>query len=320
MGGVRVSRPAAGPVRARSRPEGIRWVRADGSPNWSQRIRRREGDARRIASRPAITVAKTTPILGAAEEMARRSVRGLVVVSGDKLEGVLLATDIVNYLGGGPYYRIAETRHRGSLYSALRESVQPIMNPNPLFATIDSMLEDIVKIMVREGVGFLPVTYGDGTVYGVITERDVIRSLEPLPYDKKIEDYMTSTIVTVGLEDTILKAAQLMVRHGFRRLPVVGEDGSIKGVVTAKDIVSFFGSHEAFRYAPTGRLSEAMDTPVYVIARSGYYTIHPKLSVADAAKIMIERRVDSLIVVEEGEALGIITERDILVASALEEG
>ncbi len=320
-GGPRISGGFRGPVKPRSRPEGIRWLRADGSPNWSQRIRRREGDAKQIASRPPITISKSSPIMEAAESIAKHRIRGLAVVDAKyRLEGVLLATDIVNYLGGGPYYNIIVNRHAKNIYTALnREPVQSIMNPSPITVDVASNISDIVKLMVREGIGFLPVLYEDGSLYGVITERDVIRSLEPLPYDKKVEDYMTSTIVTIEIEAPIKEACRLMITYGFRRLPVVDSNGEIKGVVTAKDIVEFFGSHEAFKFVKSGDIEEALSAPVYEVMTPEFYTIHPKLSVADAAKVMLDRGVDSLIVSDGDKAYGIITERDVLVAVALGE-
>ena len=320
-GGPRVRGGHRGPVRPRSRPEGIRWLRADGSPNWSQRLRRKEGDAKTIASKPPITIARSAPVMEAAEVIAGRKVRGLLVTDAKhRLEGIVLATDLVNYLGGGTYYNIVVSRHGGSIYSALRrEPIQSIMNPSPITVDVTVTIQEVVEVMVREGVGFLPVLYEDGGVYGVITERDVVRSLEPLPFDKKVEDYMTPTIVTVHAESTIKDAAKLMVAHGFRRLPVIDDRGEIKGVVTAKDIVAFFGSHEAFKFIREGRMEEALSTPVYYVMTPEFYTIHPKLSVADAAKKMVERGIDSLIVSEGGEALGIITERDVLVAAAVGE-
>ncbi|MCE4611598.1 MAG: CBS domain-containing protein [Desulfurococcales archaeon] len=320
-GGPRIRGRPGGPVRPRSRPEGIRWLRADGSPNWSQRLRRKEGDAKTIASRPPITISRSAPVMEAAEAIAERKVRGLIVADAKyRLEGIVLATDIVNYLGGGPFYNIVVGRHGGNIYSALRrEPIQSIMNTSPVTVDVTVTIQDVVEVMVREGVGFLPVLYEDGSVYGVITERDVVRSLEPLPFDKKVEDYMTPTIVTVGVEATIKEASRLMVAHGFRRLPVTDDKGEIKGVVTAKDIVSFFGSHEAFKFVKEGKMEEALSTPVYYVMTPEFYTIHPKLSVADAAKRMIEKGVDSLIVTEGEEALGIITERDVLIAAAVGE-
>ncbi|MCE4616210.1 MAG: CBS domain-containing protein [Aeropyrum sp.] len=313
-------KPASRPI-VRSRPEGIRWLRADGTPNWSQRVRKAGGDARSIASRPAITIHKSTPIIEATEKIYKSRVRGLVVVRGGIVEGVVLATDLINYLGGGDYYQIVVSRHKDSIYSALRrEVVSTIMNRSPIVVTLDESLEGVLSIMVGEGVGFLPVVYEDGSIYGVITERDVVSRLADTPFDKKVEDHMTSTIVAVDMESPIIDAMKLMVAHGFRRLPVISaKTGDLKGIITAKDLVSYFGSHEAFKAATEGKLSEVLATPVYMVMSPEVHTISPKSSVADAAKRMLEMGVDSLIVVEGGEARGIITERDILVAAAVGE-
>ncbi len=320
-GVIRYPRRPLGPVVPRSRPEGVRWVRGDGSPNWSQRVAAREGGIKALASSPPIGVRRTTPVLGAAEAISRKGVRGLVVSDArDRLEGVLLATDIVNYLGGGHYYRLALERHRGNLYSALaKEPVASIMSRQPASIRVSASVEDALRVMVGGGYGFLPVVYDDGTLYGVVTERDLVRAFGKAPYDKKIEDYMTSSIVVVEAEASIGEAARTMVSHGFRRLPVVNSSMEITGIVTAKDLVSFYGSHEAFKYSRSGSLEEVLGTPIRVVARPGFATVHPKLSVADAARIMIDKGVDSLIVAEGGEALGIITERDVLVAAVVEE-
>jgi len=63
------------------RPEGIRWLRSDGKPNISDRIYRVEGDAQIIATRPVYTIAKTSPVLEAAETIAYKWVRALPVVN-----------------------------------------------------------------------------------------------------------------------------------------------------------------------------------------------------------------------------------------------
>ncbi|BAA79146.1 conserved hypothetical protein [Aeropyrum pernix K1] len=315
--------PKPSRVVTRSRPEGVRWLRADGTPNWSQRVRRLPGDAKELASRPAVSVHKSAPILSAAEKIASHRVRGLVVIkgSGDAvLEGILLATDLVNYLGGGDYFQIVENRHRDSIYSALRkEVVATIMNRHPIAVSVSDDLDTILRIMVGEGIGFLPVLYDDGTLHGVITERNILGRIADIPFDKKVGDYMTATIVGVDPEAPLKEAMRSMVTYGFRRLLVISSStGEIKGVITAKDIVAYFGEHEAFKNAPSGKVSEAISIPVYMVMSPEVYTIDEKASVADAARRMVELGVDSLIVVDGGEAKGIITERDVLVASVVE--
>ena len=316
-GRVRVTRTPAPQVR----PEGIRWLRSDGSPNWSQRIAERVGELAIVASRPPVTVSVSSNILEAAEAIAEKHVRGLPVVDAkERLAGLVTAMDLVNYLGGGEYYSIVVNRHGDSIFRALRdEKISSIMNPTPVFLYRSDSLTAALNAMIQGRVGIIPVLYEDGTVYGVVTEHDIVARLKGVKVGVKVRDVMSRSIVVVGLEDSLKKAAELMVRHGFRRLPAVTEKGEAKGMVTAKDYVAFFGSHRAFKLSTTGKLSEVIEnTPVYEIAEPGVYLISEDEDVGEAARIMIENNLNGLLVVDESEnVVGIITERDVLIGLAL---
>lgn len=312
-----------GPPPTPRRPEGIRWVRSDGTPNWSQRVSEGRMEAAEIASRPPITIHPASTILEAAELIAKHRVRGLVLADAKMvLQGLVVATDIVNYLGGGEYYNIIINRYNGNVFRALRdEKISSIANPSPIHVRVDESLQGLLEIMVREGVGLLPVVNFENKVYGVVTEHDLVRMLASGYIGVSVSEVASRSIVAVGVEDTIKRAAELMVRHGFRRLPVVGSDGSIKGMVTAKDIVAFFGSHRAFELATTGQIEEVLKTPIYELMTPGVITVEEHEDVSTAAKIMEEHGVSGLIVVDQsGNATGIVTERDILLAIAIERG
>jgi CBS domain-containing protein len=306
------------------RPEGIRWLRSDGSPNWSQRIASVKSDITELASRPPITISTSSTILEATEVIATHKVRGLVLADAKGfLKGVLMATDIVNYLGGGEYYSIVRYRYSGNVFRALRdESVSSIANPSPFYVVKTDSLLDTIKLMVVEGVGFLPVVNEEGVVYGVITEHDIVRTYMPGTYTGvKVGEIASKNIVVAGVEDSLKKAAELMIKHGFRRLPVVGNDGSIKGLLTAKDYVEFFGSHRAFDFVVSGDIEEVLKVPVYEVMKPGVITIEEDADASEAARVMKEHGVSSLIVVDkEGNAVGIVTERDLLTAVVLERG
>jgi len=318
---LRVTR---GPPRAPRRPEGVRWLRSDGSPNWSQRLALHRGEVSEYASRPAISVAPSSTILEAAELIAEKKVRGLTLSDAKGyLRGIVMATDIVNYLGGGEYFEIVKRRYGGNIFGALRdERVSSIANPSPLYIYTTSTLMDAVKTMVVEGVGFLPVITEEGVLYGVITEHDVVRTYLSEAYlGVKVSEIASRNIVGVNIEDPIRKAAELMVRHGFRRLVVLGSDNSIKGIVTAKDYVAFFGSHRAFDLVTTGDIEEVLKTPVYEIMESGIVTLRADADVSEAARLMRDNNVSSIIVVDESDnAVGLLTERDVMIAIALERG
>jgi CBS domain-containing protein len=300
------------------RPEGIRWLRSDGKPNFSDRVYRSERDAKILARRPVYTITKTATILGAAEEITRYNVRALPVVVPNKevLEGIITATDLVNYLGGGELYNIVVNRHNGNIYSALlREHVGSVMNPNPVYVTVNDTLAKIIETMVTKNVGVVPVVFEDMSLWGIITEHDLVEHLAEKNVGRKVEEVMTRNVITIDSKASIKEAAETMVKYGIRRLPII-EEGRIWGMVTAKDIVRFFGSHDVFRYIETDRIEEALKAPVKLVGLSGYVTITPDADVGEAATLMKEKGVSSLLVVKDGELVGIITERDVLFAVA----
>ena len=316
-----IRKPPTGIV-VRPKPEGIRYLRSDASPNWSQRLARKSGELELYSTRPPITLTSTSTILDALEVLAKTKVRGLIITDAQgRLEGLLLAMDLVNYLGGGEYYNIVVKRHRLDLYSALNnEYVKSIMNPTPAYLLKTNSIIDAVKVMLYEGYGILPVLNEDYTVYGVVTEHDIVKALYEKSVGRRVDEISTKTIVSISEDEPLKSAGTLMVRHGFRRLPVISE-GSIVGRISAKDYVSFFGSHEVFRYTSSRSIEEALSIPVSLVMDKDFYYIHEDADVGEAASVMIEHNTNFLIVVnDEGEATGIVTERDILVSLALEGG
>jgi len=319
---VRLSRRVPRFAVVRPRPEGIRYIRADGTPNWTQWLRLREGEVKTVASHPAITVATSANILEALEVAAKHNVRGLPIANaGDgRLAGIVTALDMVNYLGGGEYYNIVVNRHKKNIYKALRdESIMSIANPTPVYASITDNLDSVIHMMFETGVGIVPVVWEDGTIYGVITEHDIVKRYSGDPLGVRVGDIATRNVVTVNIEAPIVEAAKIMVREGFRRLPVVSETGdTVKGIISAKDIVRFFGSHEAFKDLKTTNIEEPLSTPVYELMTAEFYTIRDDADVGEAAQHMAEQGVSFLLVTDENDSLiGIITERDVLNAIAM---
>lgn len=301
--------------------EGTKYLRADSEPNWSQRVKEKEGDIILIASKPAISITFTSTILEAIELMYSKRVRGLVVVdSSNKLRGTIMATDIVNYLGGGKLYSIVEQRHKRDLFSALRsESVESLMNPTPLYATTSSKLSEVLRIMVLNGIGLVPIVSSDGTPYGVVTEHDLVRYLVNKDVNVKVKDVMTTNLVAAFETDSLKRAAQLMSLYGFRRIPVLSADGSyLVGIVSAIDFISYFGSHEAFEKLSSYDIEDVLSTRISEIMSKDVATISEDADIAEAASLMNSRNTNSLIVVDQNnEVKGIVTERDVLISVAL---
>lgn len=292
-----------------------RWLRSDGSPNFSDKIYRVEGELEVIASKPAVRIPLTAPIMKAVEEMAK-GYRGLIVSQRDKLDGILLATHVVNYLGGGPLYRIIERKHGYSIYSALgKEAVESIYEKNVITAVSRDKIYDALHKMVVYNVGFLPVVDSEGGVVGVITEHDLVKVLSGL-YESGVEasKIMSRPVITISSESSLKNAMEKMVATGFRRLPVV-EDEAVVGILTVVDVIRYYGSHEVFKKCTSGDIREANSISVRDVMRENAVTAYPDTDVSELVRLMEANNVSSVLIVDESGVLqGIVTERDILYA------
>jgi acetoin utilization protein AcuB len=114
-----------------------------------------------------------------------------------------------------------------------------------------------------------------------------------------ISRLMTYQPATISSQDNLQAAAQLMERGGFRRIPVMDGDNLV-GIITDRDI----RKHEG--YLGSTRISAAM-TP-------DPKTVTPRMSVEDAARLMISHKISGLPVVEDGKLVGILTTTDVLKA------
>ena len=308
----------AHPLSYQRRPERHRWLRSDGTPNFSDRIYRKTEDMEIIAKKPVETVSSSTPLLGALEKMARGYRCLAVVKAGDLFEGLLVQMDLIDYLGGGRKYNIVMYRHGNSLYKALEhEPVSTLMNRNPIVAYIDEKFPSVLEKIVVYEIGVLPVLTRDGRVYGIITERDILDYLAATTsVGVKARDVMSSPVITVPIDSSLKDVMETMVRFGFRRIPVV-KDNYVEGIVTAMDIIKFFGSHRVFKYTTTGLLTEIHRVPVTDVMVRDVVTVTPDTDVGDIARVMEEKGVGSVLVVgENNELLGIVSERDVLYAIA----
>ncbi|HDH07075.1 MAG TPA: CBS domain-containing protein, partial [Thermoproteales archaeon] len=178
--------------------------------------------------------------------MAEKNVNRLIVLSpSETVEGIISSMDIINYLGGGDKFNIILTRHKGNFYRSLEEPIETIMNITVIKAYLDEKLSDLLEKMVKYNVGAIPVVTREDRLYGIISEWDIVSYMSELITGKKVEDYMTREVVYIKSSATLKETMEVMVKSGFRRLPVV-EDSIVKGIVVAKDIVHFFGSGEAY--------------------------------------------------------------------------
>jgi CBS domain-containing protein len=277
----------------------------------TQHSKRREGEIMTIAKSPVITMATTTPVYDGIRIMVKEGFRRIPIVDpGTKrLRGIVTASDIVNYLGGGEKFQIIQREHTGNFFKAINEPVRHIMTPEVISVYISAKISDAIDIMVKHEVGGLPVVDEESRVWAIITERDIVTIFGGMISGAKVSDLMSKKVVTATPKTSTLEAEKKMIKNGFRRLPIVSE-GKLVGIVTVMDILRFFGSGKVFQHLQSGTIDQVLQTPVIEAAVKDVVTVDRNVDVGEAAQLMWEKGIGALPVLENEKLIGIITERD----------
>lgn len=142
----------------------------------------------------------------------------------------------------------------------------------------------------------------------------------------KASDIMTQTPVTVLTGDDIMHAAQLLLENGFNGLPVVDANGDIKGVICQSDLIaqqkklklpSVFTLLDGL--VPLSSLQsiekemEKMTAATVAQAMTpSPKTVSPQTPVDELATLMVDNKLRTLPVVEDGKLVGIVGMGDVL--------
>ncbi|MEL7640566.1 MAG: CBS and ACT domain-containing protein [Solidesulfovibrio sp.] len=122
------------------------------------------------------------------------------------------------------------------------------MSKSPITAKPATSIMKAAKLMKENGYHRLPVVDDEGKLVGIVSDRDIkeaspskattldMHELYYLLSEIKVGDIMTKTVFSVGPQDTVEKAAVLLLRHNIGGLPVVDEAGTVVGVITDSDI------------------------------------------------------------------------------------
>ena len=120
--------------------------------------------------------------------------------------------------------------------------VKDIMIKDVITIDHSKSVSDVAKIMDKKKVGCV-VVLKDGSPTGIVTERDLIRRVlakNRNPAETKVSEVMSTPLISVRPELSVLVAAQEMSERKIRRLAVV-EDGKLVGIITSFDLAKHLG-------------------------------------------------------------------------------
>lgn len=147
--------------------------------------------------------------------------------------------------------------------------VRDVMTTGVVTVTPEASLKDVARLMIDHAVSGIPVVDANGAVLGVVSEADLLvkqrgaeaihrRPLAGLIGDSRTtreqrdkvaaglaSQAMTSPAITIGADRPVREAADIMIERRVNRLPVVGKDGELCGIVTRADVIRSFTRSDA---------------------------------------------------------------------------
>lgn len=116
--------------------------------------------------------------------------------------------------------------------------IADVMRPDFIEVAPEDTLGEVAERMTAKNVGAV-VVKDHGTLIGILTERDLLKAMAARVHssEARVRQWMTEDPVTTTSDSDVEEAAQVMLEHGFRHLPVLDGGGHVLGVVSLRRVV-----------------------------------------------------------------------------------
>jgi acetoin utilization protein AcuB len=137
------------------------------------------------------------------------------------------------------------------------------MHTTPMTVRPEESVRTASQRMWDHSIRHLPVVTGEGTLVGIITDRDLRQastSDEPhlaayewtaLLEKLTVQEVMTRQVTTVRRSTPVAAAAQLFIEKKFGCLPVVRDDNTLDGIITVTDLLRAYAAQHEMTHTPT---------------------------------------------------------------------
>lgn len=139
-------------------------------------------------------------------------------------------------------------------------------------------------------------------------------------------DLMTRDVITVTPETPVSEIAKLLSEHNISGVPVVDEDGKLRGIISEADLVVRAARPRFPRYIPFLEGVIFLENPAHYeqeiqkmlavaaadIMTEKVVTAPPDACVEELATLMTERNVNRIVIIEAGRIAGVVTRGDIV--------
>jgi CBS domain-containing protein len=145
----------------------------------------------------------------------------------------------------------------------VNSTVRDVMSTHVIAAHASATYKELAVMLHDQRVSAFPVVDEDNMVIGIVSETDLLAkealrgtvpgTLAGMPHQRErsrvagltAADLMSSPAVTIGPDEPVSHAARLMYNKRVKRLPVVGDDGVLIGIVSRSDVLSVYSKPDA---------------------------------------------------------------------------
>lgn len=258
-----------------------------------------------IMTREVVTIAPESTLYEAARIMGEKHIGSLIVLKYDTPVGMITERDLLSEVVGSGIDLEKDLVVGG--VSIKEEKVERFMSYPLTTICLTAKIKEAAQMMIEKKIRRLAV-FECGTLVGIITASDLIRSLPDVPESMhawfEVDYFMTKRVITADEETPVESVAKIM---GEKRIGsvIITSQGEPIGIFTERDLLTKFLAKDKSLVIEVG---EACSSPL-ITAPLG-------ISVHDAAVTMTSKHIRRLPITREGKLVGIITARDLVEAYA----
>jgi IMP dehydrogenase len=194
----------------------------------------------RLSFDDVLLVPKRTEVMPHEVDTSTELIRGLKlhipIVSApmDTVTEARMAIAMAREGGVGVIHRNMTIDQQADMVDRVKRSEHGIIH-NPIRLGKDDTIQDALAIMERYHISGVPITDDNGKLVGILTNRDIRFETN---YKRPIHERMTSEALVTTHEGADLESAQkILQEHRIEKLPIVDDNGILKGLITIKDIL-----------------------------------------------------------------------------------
>lgn len=250
-----------------------------------------------IMSKDVISLCPEDTVQTLISLMEKHHVHEIPIIQNRKLVGIVQTKKLTQKTILDPY----KTKVK-----SIKMSAPAVLDPN-------QDIENAAKLILRTGLRALPVV-DNKKVVGIVSLHDIINEVSKTKLFRQTKaEAIMSIPFTITQDTEIGKARVIMRENSVSRMPIVDDNGKIKGIITPFDMLKAIKPKERMSwFSMAAEMDRVMQIPVSTIMNTRPITADTKSTLNDIAGLMNKHDTSGIILMEEDFPKGIVVLKDLM--------